>query len=516
MARFDLNRRPAPDEAREARQAAMTQGRAGPRAGDRHRNHTGVFTGTPKRNNAVWFFVALFGGGAGVWWTKSVVPDPWFAAFVAAGVVLALTIYYVLNDEDAPEEEGDNVYYLGLLFTLISLMFTLLELFGGDSGEERNAEKIRALLENFGIALTSTIAGIACRVAVQNWQRAESSGSPEFAEGAVVPALPPSGASSPDMERFNRHLLGRIARDLTQGANALARFHRIVRSHASDTEEHMLNHSETLKRESAEFKDTLQRNAETFAQDLKKQAENTLDSIGSSLGAAAKQAEDLLDRLESAHDDYLAEVHDVTQSFRDEIRSTSGQSLDALKRNFDAAAQQSLSLTQNLSAVHARVAEVLDRLGSGLGDASDASAEFGSNAHQAAKSTEVLGSEIEKLRAALAAVHPAAQAMTGVLDAMRELHARITAGRDTEQTAVAVKQIGETLRTISVDGAAAAKQAEKAAEVFNAFKQSLRTTEEETRRAAETLRVLADEAEARTENLRQSQGSGLRFWKRGR
>ena len=505
MARFDLNRDPAPVEARESR-----------RAGDRQRAHTGVFTGTPKRTNAFWFFVALFGGGAGVWWTKSTFGDAWIAAIVAAGVVLVLTIYYVLNDEDAPEEEGDNVYYLGLLFTLISLMFTLLELFGGDTDGERNAEKIRALLENFGIALTSTIVGIAGRVAVQNWQRAGSTGSPDFAEHTGVPPLPPTGASSRDMERFNRHLLGMIARDLTQGANALARFHRIVRSHASDSEEHLRNHSESLKRESAAFKDTLQRNADAFAQDLKKQAENTLDSIESSLGAAAKQAEDLLDRLESAHDDYLAEVRDVTRSFRDEIRSTSGQSLDALKRNFDAAAQQSLSLTQNLSAVHEQIGEVLDRLGSSLGDASDASVLFGSSADQAAKSTVALKSEIESLRTALAAVHPAAEAMTGVLDAMRELHTRITAGRDTEQTAQAVRQIGETLRTIVAEGAAASEQAAKATELFDTLTQSVRATVEQTEGTAEALRVLADEAEARADTLRQGQGSGLRFWNRSR
>ena len=121
---------------------------------------------------------------------------------VAAGVVLALTIYYVLNDEDAPEEEGDNVYYLGLLFTLISLMFTLVELFGADTYAVRNAEKIRALLENFGIALTSTVVGIAGRVLVQNWQRAGSPAAPEFAEDTEVPALPPAGASSRDLESF--------------------------------------------------------------------------------------------------------------------------------------------------------------------------------------------------------------------------------------------------------------------------------------------------------------------------
>ena len=520
-----------------------------------------------KRANALWFFVAFLGGGAGVWWTKSVFANAWFAAMVAAGVVLALTVYYMLNDEDAPEEEGDNVYYLGLLFTLLSLMFTLVELFGGDIDVVRSAEKIRALLENFGIALTSTVVGIAGRIAVQNWQRTGSEGTPEFAGDAVVPALSPARTSTQDIERFNRHVLGRIARDLTQGANALARFHRIVRSHASDTEVYLRNHSESLKQESAAFKDTLQRNAETFAQELKSQADNTLGAVGGSLGAAAKQAEALLDRLQSAHNSYLTEVREVTQSFHDEIRSASGQSLDtlrqnfnaaaqqaealperlrsahdgyltevrettgsfhdeirsasgqsldALRRNFDAAAKQSFSLAQNVSTVHERIGDLFDRLGSGLEHASDASAAFGNSAHQAAKSTAVLESEVDKLRTTLAAVHAGAEAMTGMLDAMGELDTRIRAGRDMEQTAAAVQQIGETLRTIAAEGAAAVEQAVKAAELFDALTRSVRTTEGETRRAAEALRVLANEAEARAEILRQHQGSSLRFWNRSR
>ena len=451
-----------------------------------------------------------------MWWTKSEFSDAWIAAIVAAGVVLALTIYYVLNDEDAPEEEGDNVYYLGLLFTLISLMFTLLDLFGADIDGERNAEKIRELLENFGIALTSTIVGIAGRVAVQNWQRASSTGMPDIAQDVPVPRLPPVDASLRDIERFNRHLLGRIARDLTQGANALARFHRIVRSHASDSEDYLLRHSESLKRESAEFKDTLQRNADTFAEELRSEAKSTLDAVGDSLGAAAKQAKALLDSLETAHDKYLAEVREVARSFHDEIRSASGQSLDALQRNFDTAAKQSLSLAQNVSTVHEQISEVLDRLRSSLGDASDASTSFGGSAHQAAKATEVLGSEIDKLSTALVIVHTTAEAMTGMIDAMGKLHARVSAGRDTEQTAAAVQQIGETLKTITVEGAAATRQAAKAVELFGALTESVRTTEEETRRAAQALRVLADEAEAKAKVLRRGQGSRFKFWNRSR
>ena len=506
MARFDLNPDPTSVETKGSRRAPARRGRAS----------TGAIAGMPKRANALWFFVALLGGGTGVWWAKTAVTNAWFAAMVAAGVVLALTIYYMLNDEDAPEEEGDNVYYLGLLFTLVSLMFSLVELFGADTDAARSAENIRDLLKNFGIALTSTVVGIAGRIAVQNWQRTGSAGRPEFAEDAVVPALPPAGATSRDFERFNRHLLGRIARDLTQGANALARFHRIVRSHASDSEDYLRNHSESLKQESAAFKDTLQRNAETFAQELKSQAENTLDTVGGSLSAAAKQAEALLDRLQSAHDGYLTEVRETTSSFHDEIRSASGQSLDILRRNFDAAAKQSLSLAQNVSTVHERVDEAFDRLGSGFEQASDASAAFGNSAHQAAKSTAVLELEIDKLRPALAAVHAGAGAMMGMLDAMGELDARIRAGRDTEQTAAAVRQIGEMLRTITAEGAAATERAAKAAELFDALTRSLRTTESETLRAAEALRVLANEAEARAQTLRQDQGSGFRFWNRSR
>ena len=567
MAGFDLNRDAAPVATKGRRTAPAKRGRARGRAADGHREGTGTATGTPKRTNALWFFVAFIGGGVGVWFTKNAFANAWFAAMVAAGVVLALTTYYMLNDEDAPEEEGDNVYYLGLLFTLVSLMFALVELFGGEADAVRSAENIHALLKSFGIALTSTVAGIAGRVVVQNWQRTGSEGSPGFAEDRAVPALPPASASARDLERFNRHLLEKNTRDLIRGANALARFHRIVRSHAGDTENYLRNHSETLKRETAAFKDTLQTNAETFAQKLKSDAENTLDAVGDSLGAAAKQAEALTERLRIAHDGYLAEVREVTRSFRDEIqsasgqsldalrlnfdaaaqqaealperlrsahdgylaevrettrlfhdeiRSASGQSLDALQRNFDAAAKQSLSLAQNVSTVHERIGKAFDSLESGLGHASDASAAFSDSVHQAAKSTTILAEEVDKLRAAFAAVHASTESMKGMLDAMGELDARTRAGWDTEETAAAVRQIGEAHRTITAQAAAASEQAAKAAELFDALTRSVRATEGETRRAAEALRALSLAAETRAETLHQRQGSGWRFWNRSR
>ena len=471
-----------------------------------------------KRTNALWFFVAFVGGGAGVWWTKSVTPNAWIAAIVAGGVVLALMTYYILNDEDAPEEEGDNVYYLGLLFTLISLMFTLLELFGADTTTVRSAENIRALLENFGIALTSTVVGIAGRVAVQNWQRTGSAETPEFVEDTALPAPPPTRASAEDLERFNRYLLGRIARDLTQGANALARFHRIVRSHASDTEDFLHNQSETLKRESTAYQETLQRNSEAFAEELKSVAENTLGAVGDSLSAVAKQSEALPERLRSAHDAYLAEVRETTRSFHDGIHSASSQSLDSLRQNFDAAAQRSISLTQNVTTVPRADCQGVGqprirpraswRSERGVGQQHPPSGEIDDVA---------LEMEVDKLRAAIAAVRTDAEVITAnMLDTLRELDTRIRAGRDIEQTATTVQQIGETLKTLTAEAASATERTAKAAELFDALTKRLRTTEGESQRAEEALRVLANEAEARVDSLRQRRDSGWSFWSRGR
>ncbi len=478
-------------------------------------------------NNALSFLAALLGGGIGIYLTKSAFANAWFAAVVAAVTVAGLTIYYVLNDEDAREEKADNVYYLGLLFTLISLMFSLVELFGADTEEVRSDEKIHDLLKNFGIALTSTIAGIACRILVLNWPRAGLTGPSEFARGYDDTDAPPAGAGAQDPEGTHRllvatiphgpnriaHELRRIARELNQAVNALARFNRLVRSHMNDTEERLHNHSETLKSQSTAFKDTLQRNTETFSQELKSQAESTLDAIGGSLGTAARQAESLVEQLQSAHASYLAEVRETTRSFHDEIRSASAQSLDALRGNFDAAAKQSLSLTQSVSTTHERVVEAFDRLGSGLGHAGDASAAFGDRAQETAKAIASLELTVNKVGTALEPVHAGTETMKGVFDAISEFDAHIRTSRDTEQTVAATREIGETLHAITDQGAAAVERAAKAVELIDALTQGLRTTEEQTRRTADALHVLADEAKARTRTLRQRRRFGFwRFW----
>ncbi len=63
------------------------------------------------------------------------------------------------------DHAGDNAYYLGLLFTLISMAVSLYEFRGTALGETAAARSgVEQIIGNFGIALASTIAGIFLRV----------------------------------------------------------------------------------------------------------------------------------------------------------------------------------------------------------------------------------------------------------------------------------------------------------------------------------------------------------------
>ncbi len=467
-----------------------------------------------EKKNAFWFFIALLGGGLAIVVTKIAFASAWTAAGVAGAVVLLLMRYYCLNDEDAPEEKGDNVYYLGLLFTLLSLMFTLVELFGDDADVRGNAERIRVLLENFGIALTSTVVGIFGRVLLLNWQWNRSSATPETGDDTRPAALPPSGASAEDLEGFNQHRLWRIAHDLTDGANALARFHRIVRSHASDTEEALRRHSEMLQRESVEFRNALQVNADAFAQELKRQAESSLQTVGRSLGEVGQQAEALLEQLQAAHESHSAEVGATARSFHDELQSASNQNLQTLQRNQETTSQQVAALVQQLSGANERIEKALQSLETGLVRAGDASAALGRNADLAAKSSEGLEAELEKLRGLLGPMSDRAPKVSGVLDAMDELEARIREGRNAEQTATAAQQIGEIFRAITEEAATARDRAASATELMDALKSAVQESEGEIRRTTGALHDLANEAEARADDLRQPRRSGFGFWNR--
>ena len=83
----------------------------------------------------------------------------WTTIILVAYTIIARKVRWT---EIEPETTGDNCYYLGFLFTLVSLAVTLVQL-GWADGYGSRAVLVN-IISGFGIALVSTIVGILLRV----------------------------------------------------------------------------------------------------------------------------------------------------------------------------------------------------------------------------------------------------------------------------------------------------------------------------------------------------------------
>jgi len=82
-------------------------------------------------------------------------------ALVILGPLLLMATYAVLvlfatRLRLRDDQTGDNFYYMGFIFTLASLAVSLYQYSGGANVDE--------IVRNFGVAVSSTIMGIACRI----------------------------------------------------------------------------------------------------------------------------------------------------------------------------------------------------------------------------------------------------------------------------------------------------------------------------------------------------------------
>src|SRR6202142_3696667 len=114
-------------------------------------------------NGLAFFGVVIFGSGYIIF---SKLQD--FGALAATAVPVLIMIGYAvllgarlfrLRDD----QSGDNLYYMGFLFTLTSLAVSLYQFSAAGSAEQ--------IVQNFGIAIASTIAGITLRILFNQMRR---------------------------------------------------------------------------------------------------------------------------------------------------------------------------------------------------------------------------------------------------------------------------------------------------------------------------------------------------------
>ena len=100
-------------------------------------------------------------------------------------IMYACVVWLVPKFKLTSEQAGDNCYYLGFIFTLISLAFALYDFVGG-------GDKI-LIVQDFGIALSTTIVGLLLRVLFS-----QSRLDPEHVESATREALTKSAREMRD------------------------------------------------------------------------------------------------------------------------------------------------------------------------------------------------------------------------------------------------------------------------------------------------------------------------------
>jgi hypothetical protein len=180
-----------------------------------------------------------------------------FGALAVTSVPVLIMIGYAvmlgarlfrLRDDQA----GDNLYYMGFLFTLTSLAVSLYQFSAAGSAEQ--------IVQNFGIAIASTIAGITLRILFNQMRRdpveVEATARMELAEASR-----------------------RVKRELESVILEFGYFRRMTQQSVTDAMD--------------EAKEGIGRAHQEFAGELKKVAQST----NSPFEAASKRSEQTLDVL---------------------------------------------------------------------------------------------------------------------------------------------------------------------------------------------------------------------------
>jgi len=249
------------------------------------------------------FIVAFSLGAGGGIALKVLGAHPFVSATFAAFVLI---LYAVLawaggRIKIEPETIGDNCYYLGFLFTLASLSYTLYQL-GNGGGQGPRAVDLPDVISGFGVALSSTIVGVLLRVSMMQLR-------PDFIAKDKEVRTDTNRAFS-DFRRIMSSALSQMKAFSVESVQMAAERDERIRS---STEAFSKDHQEGLK----EMGSALAQNMEQLFVEASR---STATEIGAILKAQAK---------ESQH--AISAFRDSIQQQKDELLKEEELSIDVLK-----------------------------------------------------------------------------------------------------------------------------------------------------------------------------------------
>ena len=274
---------------------------------------------------------------------------PIIGGIVASTLGIAIMFWYRNNQRRVRSEReqprlGDEVYYLGLLYTLTSLCAALVSLFLLFEGEQTLEERTDEMIGSFGIALLTTMAGIVLRMTLQRGgmegqetiiriphSASDSSGGGVEIEGVTV-----------DLERYAYEL----RRQLQNSTNAFAAHANQAILQAKTIHAHM---DEMMQA----FHDGLEEKAKAELESLKAIYESVAEKAEEARQRTAAQQEGIQSALEKLE----TQVKRMDDSI-ERIRVGSGETAE----NLGAIASQAKASTQAFAESGKTVTEGLNAL----------------------------------------------------------------------------------------------------------------------------------------------------------
>jgi hypothetical protein len=415
-----------------------------------------MFSDMPDRGLFVLFvtlgFLVIFGAKTGLWY-MGFLGD--YSIPIACGAAALMGIYGFLALRIStvrlrPDRLGDNFYYMGFVFTLASMSAALVQLQGG--------REVDSLIGSFGIALFSTILGIAGRVAFIQ-MRTEVEDIEERVRQNLLDAAATLrgqlGAGTRDLESFRVGIQQAIHERLTESADAFTLMTREQIGLIRQTVESTIGSVE------AAFA-AHERSAETLA------------SLG---GKVSASVDVLVSRIEAIH---------VPPSLLEVKLDAILVKLAETALAFERVAEADKDRNKDLAAASAELRRVVTQIVNQL-----------SKLQTAAEALRTSGNPGAELADSLGHVKAALDVTTGAAKALGEsTHEARQASRDLTSS---IKAYGEMLVGITSVQQAAANTA--AADADTARQRMIRDMEESRAAVAEVQRVLAETARVVTQAI---------------
>jgi len=250
------------------------------------------------------FFVGiLLIGAILITFLKAFQVSPFYPILVAILLILAYCFgsYSFQRFRLPPERIGDNSYYLGFLFTLISLSNALYHY-----GEGENAAM---LISDFGVALGSTIVGVVART-VFHQLRLDVEMIEEGVRESLTESAMNARAHIENLDSEVQLLVEELKSNLTSAIKKTIETNSEISELTQQTLASLSNFSKSIKSEVETLDETVRLSFSSFP----KRLQSTLDNINNEL-SAFKTPKNELESLRDAISKVNAEISGLSVSF---------------------------------------------------------------------------------------------------------------------------------------------------------------------------------------------------------